>query len=698
MSSADLHKDSKGPAELDLKGVIGFNGSVRDGLILHPGDKHIIYPLGSTIVIKHLLENTQAFLQKGGHDKSVSCLSLSSSGKYLATGQSAHMGFPAQVIVWDLETYEIVHRLVLHKGKVQDVAFSPNEKYLASLGGRDDNKLVLWDMKTGEAICGSPAASESAHTVRFLNRSDDVFVTGGSYNLRVWTFDLPNRKIRPVDCQLGQLKRVVNSIVIDDDDQYMYCATNSGDVLQVSLGPKLLKASGPLKQPFSLGVTCVMKTRKGNLVVGAGDGTVALVSKETLNVIRKAKFDGGITSLALNAAGDHFFVGTNQSNIYLVNLASFDFEMRNTCHNSKINDVAFPSSFSKLFATASKSDIRVWQAETRHELLRIQVPNIECNCVVFAPDGKSIISGWDDGKIRAFRPQSGTLMYAINDAHRDGVTALAITKDSRHIVSGGQGGQVRVWEINKDTQKMVASMKEHKGRVNSLQLNANDTECVSASSDGSCIVWNLERFSRASCLFASTQFKAILYHPDQSQLLTTGTDRKLTYWDVTDGNPIRIMDGSDSDQLNCLDISQDGTIFVSGGGDKLIRLWGYDDGINYYVGRGHSGGIVSCRISPDQDSLVTVGDEGAIFIWAIPRLDFPGSGESEPSPPVYAAPAKPASRSSTKPAPSTYSTQSSTNGAARTTTGQRRGPSQSLTSSGRQMIGQSRSGHSRGRN
>jgi len=106
------------------------------------------------------------------------------------------------------------------------------------------------------------------------------------------------------------------------------------------------------------------------------------------------------------------------------------------------------------------------------------------------------------------------------------------------IVSGGAAGQVRIWAIGQNTQKMVASMKEHKGRVNSVQINSDDTECVSASADGSCIVWSLERFVRNSCLFASTQFKAILYHPDQSQLLTTGSDRKLTYWDVVDGNPI----------------------------------------------------------------------------------------------------------------------------------------------------------------
>lgn len=617
------HKDSdasKYPLQLQLTGVIGFNGGVRDGLILHPGDKHIIYPLGSTVVVKHLLENTQAFLQKNGHDRAISCLSLSSTGKYLATGQVSHMGFPAQVIVWNLETYEIVHKLVLHKGKVQDVAFSPNELYLATLGGRDDNKLVIWDMKTGEAICGSPAASESALTVRFFNKRDDMLVTGGNYNLRVWAFDLPNRKIRPADCQMGQLKRVVNAITIDEDDQFMYCATGSGDVLQVSLGPKLLKTSGPAKNPFSQGVTSIMKTRQGNLVIGAGDGTVALLMKDTFQIKRQAKVEGGVTSLAMNAAGDHFFIGTTNCNMYLMHLGTFAFELRTTCHSTKISDIAYPQGLSKLFATSSRSDIRVWHADTRNELLRISVPGLECNCVVFSPDGKAIISGWDDGKIRAFRPQSGKLIFAINDAHREGVTAIAVTKDCRRVMSGGQGGHVRVWSIGKDTQKMVASMKEHKARVNSLSLNADDTECVSGAADGSCIVWSLERFVRNTAMFAATQFKAIQYHPDQSQLLSCGSDRKITYWDAVEGSPIRIIEGSESDTVNCLAISGDGTAFASGGGDKLVRVWNYDEGLQYFTGTGHSGAITQCRISPDQTTLVTVGDEGAIFLWAMPEV------------------------------------------------------------------------------
>ena len=40
----------------------------------------------------------------------------------------------------------MVQRLKLHKEVVQDLSFSSDEKYLASLGGQDDNTLVIWEV------------------------------------------------------------------------------------------------------------------------------------------------------------------------------------------------------------------------------------------------------------------------------------------------------------------------------------------------------------------------------------------------------------------------------------------------------------------------------------------------------------------------------------------------------------------------
>lgn len=87
---------------------------------------------------------------------------------------------------------------------------------------------------------------------------------------------------------------------------------------------------------------------------------------------------------------------------------------------------------------------------------------------------------------------------------------------------------VRVWRLGKQAQDMEASMKDHKGPVNAIVVKASsDDECVTASSDGSCIVYDLATCRRRHSLLANTFFLSAIYHPDESQIVTAGTDRKV---------------------------------------------------------------------------------------------------------------------------------------------------------------------------
>jgi hypothetical protein len=70
--------------ELDIEAVIGFKGSVKDGLILHPDNEHMVFALGSTIIVRHIINRTQAFLR--GHDNEITVLAISPSGRYIASG------------------------------------------------------------------------------------------------------------------------------------------------------------------------------------------------------------------------------------------------------------------------------------------------------------------------------------------------------------------------------------------------------------------------------------------------------------------------------------------------------------------------------------------------------------------------------------------------------------------------------------
>lgn len=641
---------------LKIKSVIGFNGKIRDALQYTPCGNYVVYPLGSFVVLKNLKTDREAFLD--GHNNDVSCIAMSSDGSKLASGISHLMGVKADVILWDLDEAKAllkegkvmigerceIYRLKQHLGRVQAVAFSSNNKYLATLGGQDDNAVVIWDVDQGKSICGSPAATDSALVVQWLNGRDDRLVTAGNYHVNVWQIDFGLPKLHAMAAKLGNIRRVVMSLAISPDDQFCYCGTTTGDVVKVSIDrneivsfkdpdtqvPQLVGLTESRAACGVLSIQCVTNSTTGNtnVLIGSGDGTLAYLNSNSLK--RAAGFHtkllGGITSITRHKSGKKFMIGTDQCNRYEVSEDLIESQLVASCHYGPINDIAFPYGCPDLAVTSSHGDMRIWNIKSKKELLRIQVPNLDCLCSLVTPSGTAILSGWNDGKIRAFKPESGKLKFVIPDAHTDTVTALAIADDDRRpgdpyrIVSGGSEGRVRVWKVTDTHQTMVISLKEHRGSINAIKVNADSTQCITASADGSCIVWDLTKYVRLTALFESNVFEAVCYHPDESQMLTCGLNHKISYWDSADGEVIRVIDGGEEAMI-CLDIVQKGDFFVSGSKDKSLKLWHYDNGIAVAVGLGHSGTVKAVKVSPDERTIVSVGSTGEIIFWEMPNLD-----------------------------------------------------------------------------
>ncbi|XP_056136511.1 cilia- and flagella-associated protein 52 [Lampris incognitus] len=606
--------------QLQLEAVIGFNGQVFGGLKLHPDREHMIYPLGSTVILKRIKDGKQEFLH--GHTNNVSCVAVSRSGYYVASGQVTFMGFKADIIMWDYAKRAIYARLQLHKAKVEALSFSPNEKYLVSLGGQDDGSIVVWNTETKQAICGSPASPHAAGhclTIQYANTNDNMFISAGSCTLRVWELDVPNRKIRPTECRTGYLKRVVKCIEITEDDKFFFCGTTSGDIMKVFMKTGLLNGCGPVKKKYIQGVNTIKVLKSGDILVGSGDGSFTLCSGTNFKTLQQVQLEGGVTSIATTAEGQQFFVGTAAAHIYQCSYGDFKAELISTSHNCAVKDVAIPFGSSELFATCSQEDIRVWHINRSKELLRITVPNMTCNALDIMTDGNSIISAWNDGKIRVFAPESGRVLLIIHNAHSMGVTAIAGTRDCKRIISGGGEGKVSVWELLQGGYQLLELMKEHKATVTCIKIKSNDKECVTASSDGACIIWDLMRFVRIQMVLANTLFQCVCYHPEGHQIITSGTDRKIGYWDLYDGSAIRELEGSQAGAIYGMDITQDGGHFVTGGDDKLVKVWNYPEGEVTHVGLGHSGSITSVTICANNHTLVSTSADGAILRWRFPH-------------------------------------------------------------------------------
>ncbi|NXC20565.1 CFA52 protein, partial [Corythaeola cristata] len=594
-------------------------GHVPCGLICHPDKEHILYPLGCTVVIQKLDSKKQRFLH--GHTNNVSCIVVSRNGVYIASGQVTFMGFKADIILWDFQKKELLARLSLHKGRIEGLAFSPSSLYLVSLGGHDDGSVIVWDVGKREAVCGSPASARSAGSATIVVCSscrDEMFVTAGNGTIRVWELDLANRKILPTECQTGHLKRVGTCVKMADDDNYFYVGTSSGDILKVDTNHKLVVDCRPQKKKFSVGVTALLLLKSGDSIVSTGEGIVALCKGPNYKVMKKIQVQGGVTSLTCRGQSHQFFVGTNECHIYQIDYAEFKEELITACHKEAIHDIVFPSGISDLFATCSKNDIRVWYTPEHRELLRVVVPNMTCYALDITRDGKSIVSAWSDRKIRAFRGQTGRPMYVINDAHSLEMMAIAATSDCKRIISGGGEGQVKVWEIGEKTQKLVETLRDHRSAVSCIRIKKNDKECVTASLDGTCIIWDIVHLIRKQMIQANTMFKCVCYNPEGYQVITGGTNRRIEYWEVFDGSALREVEGSASGSINGMDITSDGACFVTGGDDHLVKLWDYNEGTVTHIGAGHSGNITRLKICPGKKYIVSVSADGAILIWKYP--------------------------------------------------------------------------------
>nr|CAD7267986.1 unnamed protein product [Timema shepardi] len=154
-----------------------------------------------------------------------------------------------------------------------------------------------------------------------------------------------------------------------------------------------------------------------------------------------------------------------------------------------------------------------------------------------------------------------------------------------------------------------------------------DTSVVSASMDGSCIIWDIVRMVRQQILFANTQFMCARYCPTGVQVLTAGTDRRIGYWEVYDGSLVRELEGSTASGLNALDVNPKGDLIVTGGNDQVIKLWKYMEGVSTHVGLGHAGIITAVTFSPDNRYIVSVSADGGIFRWVNPYWDLPHEAE-----------------------------------------------------------------------
>lgn len=483
-----------------------------------------------------------------------------------------------------------------------------------SLGG--DDRIVVWNIFEGHGFNGQLATMGStgqANAVAFYKNNDNCFVSAGEQNIRFWYIDEEKTNFFPENAKLDQTKRTITSLSVDYRDEFVYCGTTTGDVLKYAIKQQKLVTYGP-KKALGQGICSLNVAPWGDIIVGSGCGKVAVLDIKDLHILSSADLNGKVTSVALvESSNAEILCGTSESDIISINTDNFKPRVLSKGHYSGINDLFFPNQSSKMFCTCALGGFHVWNSTSYQELLRVDLPRSECNCIAVPSDGKIIITGWSDGKIRGYSPQFGKELWTVNEAHLNGVTAIAIL--GSFVVTGGMTGDVCVWNMDTRVHTLVKTLKEHHSKISQIRFNHDGSEFLSTSHDGSVIVWDAKRITSRLRFMSQTFFNGADIHDETGIIITVSSDKRICFYDSFNANLIRELEGSINAQPNSICISPDGKKFVTGGDEKLVKIWDFQSGELLAVGRGHCGSIQKVLFAPDQSIIVSIGGEGGIYIW-----------------------------------------------------------------------------------
>ncbi|MEH1845408.1 MAG: caspase family protein [Nostoc sp.] len=291
-------------------------------------------------------------------------------------------------------------------------------------------------------------------------------------------------------------------------------------------------------------------------------------------------------------------------------------------HQGRVSSVAISPDGQTIVSGGEDGRVRLWNFQGQPLAKPFGGDQGRVNSIAISPDGQTIVSGGDDGRVRLWNFQGQPLAKPFG-SHYSRVNSVAISPDGQTIVSGGDDGTVRLW--NFQGQPLAKPFGGDQGGVNSVAISSDGQTIVSGDDHGTVWLWNFQGQLLAKPFGSHySRVNSVAISADGQTIVSGGADGTVELWNFQ-GQPLAKPFRGYQRGVNSVAISADGQTIVSGGNDGRVELWNFQGQPLAEPFRGHQGEVNSVAISPDGQTIVSGGYDGTVRLW-----NFQGLPLAEP--------------------------------------------------------------------
>ncbi|XP_077530053.1 periodic tryptophan protein 2 homolog [Haemaphysalis longicornis] len=184
-------------------------------------------------------------------------------------------------------------------------------------------------------------------------------------------------------------------------------------------------------------------------------------------------------------------------------------------------------------ASARRGQLVVWEWQSESFVLKQQGHANNMACLAYSPDGASLVTGGDDGKVKLWNTGNGFCFVTFSE-HAAGVAGVTFTQNGKAVLSASLDGTVRAYDLHRYRNFKTLTAPRAVQFASLAVDTSGEVVCAGSQDTFEVFVWSLQTGRLLDVLAGhSSCVSGLAFGPGmESVLVSSSWDKTCRVWNL----------------------------------------------------------------------------------------------------------------------------------------------------------------------